>query len=102
LRGFLVEPAEIESFLLEQHGVEGAKVVGAGGVAVAFVVLRPDAVVTAADLHDRCHRSLAAFKVPARIELLAEFPVTTGTNGTKIRAAELRERAAALLDVPTP
>jgi fatty-acyl-CoA synthase len=102
LRGFLVEPAEIESFLLEQDGVEGAKVVGAGGVAVAFVVLRPDAVVTAADLHDRCHRSLAAFKVPARIEVLAEFPVTTGTNGTKIRAAELRERAAALLDVPTP
>ena len=97
LRGFLVEPAEIESFLLEQDGVEGAKVVGAGGVAVAFVVLRPDAVVTAADLHDRCHRSLAAFKVPARIEVLAEFPVTTGTNGTKIRAAELRERAAELL-----
>jgi len=97
LRGFLVEPAEIESFLLEQDGVEGAKVVGAGGVAVAFVVLRPDAVVAAADLHDRCHRSLAAFKVPARIEVLAEFPVTTGTNGTKIRAAELRERAAELL-----
>ena len=97
LRGFLVEPAEIESYLLEQDGVEGAKVVGAGGVAVAFVVLRPDAVVAAADLHDRCHRSLAAFKVPARIEVLAEFPVTTGTNGTKIRAAELRERAAELL-----
>jgi acyl-CoA synthetase (AMP-forming)/AMP-acid ligase II len=102
LRGFLVEPAEIESFLLEQDGVEGAKVVGADGVAVAFVVLQPDAVVTAADLHDRCHRSLAAFKVPARIEVLAEFPVTTGTNGTKIRAAELRERAAELLATTTP
>ena len=97
LRGFLVEPAEIESFLLEQDGVEGAKVVGADGVAVAFVTLRPGAVVTAADLRDRCHSSLAAFKVPARIEVLDAFPVTTGTNGTKIRAAELRERAAQLL-----
>ena len=93
LRGFLVEPAEIESFLLEQDGVDGAKVVGADGVAVAFVTLRPGAVVTAADLHDRCQSSLAAFKVPARIEVLDAFPVTTGTNGTKIRAAELRERA---------
>ena len=97
LRGFLVEPAEIESFLLEQDGVDGAKVVGADGVAVAFVTLRPGAAVTAADLRDRCHSSLAAFKVPARIEVLDAFPVTTGTNGTKIRAAELRERAAELL-----
>jgi len=97
LRGFLVEPAEIESFLLEQDGVDGAKVVGAGGVAVAFVTLRPGASVTPDELHDRCHESLAAFKVPARIEVLAAFPVTTGTNGTKIRANELRERATQML-----
>jgi acyl-CoA synthetase (AMP-forming)/AMP-acid ligase II len=97
LRGFLVEPAEIESFLLEQDGVEGAKVVGAEGVAVAFVTLRPDSSVTGEELRQRCHGSLAAFKVPARVEVLAEFPVTTGTNGTKIRAAALRERAAELL-----
>ena len=97
LRGFLVEPAEIESFLLEQDGVDGAKVVGAEGVAVAFVTLRPDATVTGEELRDRCRAALAAFKVPARIEVLAEFPVTTGTNGTKIRAAALRERAAELL-----
>jgi fatty-acyl-CoA synthase len=97
LRGFLVEPAEIESFLLEQDGVDGAKVVGAEGVAVAFVTLRSGASVTAAELHDRCHGALAAFKVPARIEVLDAFPVTTGTNGTKIRAAELRERAVELL-----
>ena len=100
LRGFLVEPAEIESFLLEQDGVEGAKVVGAEGVAVAFVTLRADAVVTGEELRQRCHRSLAAFKVPTRIEVLAEFPVTTGTNGTKIRAAALRERATELLARP--
>lgn len=101
LRGFLVEPAEIESFLMAQDGVAGAKVVGAPGpggtVAVAFVTLQPDTSVTAADLHDRCRDALAAFKMPARIEVLAAFPVTTGTNGTKIRATELRERAAQLL-----
>ena len=101
LRGFLVEPAEIESFLMAQDGVDGAKVVGVaspeGTVAVAFVTLRPCAAVTPADLHDRCHDALAAFKVPTRIEVLDAFPVTTGTNGTKIRANELRERAAEML-----
>jgi acyl-CoA synthetase (AMP-forming)/AMP-acid ligase II len=97
LRGFLVEPAEIESFLLEQDGVDGAKVVGADGVAVAFVTLRSGAALTGEELQDRCRAALAAFKVPARIEVLDAFPVTTGTNGTKIRTAELRERAAQLL-----
>ncbi len=106
LHGFLVEPAEIESFLMEQTGVDIAKVVGAasadGTVAVAFVTLRPGASVTAADLHDRCRDALAAFKVPARIAVLDAFPVTTGTNGTKIRANELRERAAELLGGAVP
>jgi fatty-acyl-CoA synthase len=101
LRGFLVEPAEIESFLMAQEGVDTAKVVGAragdGTVAVAFVTLRPGASVTAAQLRDRCHDALAAFKVPARIEVLGAFPVTTGTNGAKIRASELRDRAEQLL-----
>ena len=101
LRGFLVEPAEIEAFLMAQEGVDTAKVVGAdagdGAVAVAFVTLRAGAAVTAAGLRDRCRAELAAFKVPARVEVLDAFPVTTGTNGTKIRAAELREWAAQLI-----
>ena len=33
-------------------------------------------------------------KVPAFVSVVEEFPVTTGTNGTKIRTAELRRRAA--------
>ncbi len=101
LRGFLVEPAEIESFLMAQDGVDTAKVVGAdagsGTVAVAFVTLRAGAAVTATTLQDLCREALASFKVPSRIEVLDEFPVTTGTNGTKIRTSELRERAARLL-----
>ena len=101
LHGFLVEPADIEVFLMAQEGVDTAKVVGAeagnGLVAVAFVTLRPGAAVTASRLQSRCRDELAGFKVPARIEVLDEFPVTTGTNGTKIRASELRERAARLM-----
>ena len=98
LRGFLVEPAEIERFLCTHPDVSAAKVVGVsvsegGEVAVAFVQRAPGGTVTEEQLIELCRSRLAAFKVPALVNLIDEFPVTTGTNGTKIRAAELRRRA---------
>jgi fatty-acyl-CoA synthase len=98
LRGFLVEPAEIEQFLSSHPGVAAAKVVGvsstAGGdLAVAYVRLSDTAQVSDQELLDFCRQRLAPFKVPAYLNLVDEFPVTTGTNGTKIRTAELRRWA---------
>lgn len=83
-----------------------AKVVGADDasgtpVAVAFVTLRAGARAAADELRAYCADSLAPFKVPARVVIIPEFPTTTGTNGSKIRAAELRSRAAELL-APSP
>jgi acyl-CoA synthetase (AMP-forming)/AMP-acid ligase II len=102
LRGFLVEPEEIERFLMSYPPVETARVVGAAGgegdVAVAFVTLRPGESAEPEDVLDYCRGQLARFKVPSLVEIIDEFPVTTGTNGTKIRTAVLRERAAALLE----
>lgn len=95
LRGFLVQPAEIETFLVTHPAVEQVKVVGASGEAVAFVRLAR--AVAEEVLVDFCRQNLAAFKVPRRIVALSEFPTTLGTNGTKIRAAELRRMAAELL-----
>jgi fatty-acyl-CoA synthase len=43
-----------------------------------------------------CDEALARFKVPHAVRVLEEMPTTSGTNGTKIRAATLREWAAAL------
>jgi acyl-CoA synthetase (AMP-forming)/AMP-acid ligase II len=98
LRGFLVEPAEIERFLGSHPDVATAKVVGvpsaAGAeVAVAYVQLATGATATSDDLISFCRERLAAFKVPAFVNVIAQFPVTTGTNGTKIRTAELRRWA---------
>jgi acyl-CoA synthetase (AMP-forming)/AMP-acid ligase II len=98
LRGFLVEPAEIERFLCTHPRVSAAKVVGVpsaedGDVAVAFVQVEPGGAVTGEELIRFCRRQLAPFKVPAVVNLIDEFPVTTGTNGTKIRSGELRRRA---------
>jgi fatty-acyl-CoA synthase len=98
LRGFLVEPAEIEQFLASHPDVATAKVVGVrssggGDVAVAYVQLVDGATTTGEQLLEFCRARLAHFKVPSQVNVIDEFPVTTGTNGTKIRTAELRRWA---------
>ena len=97
LGGFLVSPAEIEGHLNEHPAVRGAQVVGVdtdrGPRPVAFVTLASDAAFDEEALRDHCGRSLARFKVPARVFAVAEFPTTKSANGTKIRRAELRRMA---------
>lgn len=98
LRGFLVDPAEIEHRIAEHDGVHLTKVVGVTGTggyteAVAFVVPADNADVDAAELKSWCAESLAAFKVPAAVHMIEEMPTTVGGNGAKIRAVELREWA---------
>lgn len=99
LRGFLVDPGEIEEFLIAQQGVVAAQVVGVddpvrGELPVAFVVGEPDG---ARDLESRvldaCRSGLAAFKVPVAVVVVDEFPVVDGVNGRKVKRNELRERA---------
>jgi fatty-acyl-CoA synthase len=93
LRGFLVDPAEIERRLLAHPAVQVARVVGVPAAdgetrAVAFVV-----ATAPADLRAWCAETLARFKVPEVVRVLDEMPTTSGTNGTKIRTATLREWA---------
>lgn len=99
LRGFLVDPAEIEMRLAEHPSVHTAKVVGvpdADGAtrAVAFVVGEPGTAPDPDALQTWCAGALARFKVPHTVQVIDEMPTTSGTNGTKIRAATLREWAA--------
>jgi fatty-acyl-CoA synthase len=98
LRGFLVEPAEIELRLIEHPMVENAKVVGVRDAdgshrAVGFVVPVTGNDPTPEELRGWCAKALAAFKVPAEIRVIDLMPTTTGTNGTKVKAAVLREWA---------
>ena len=62
-------------------------------LAVAYVQTVASAELSADELLEFCRARLAPFKVPSYLNLIEEFPVTTGTNGTKIRTAELRRRA---------
>ncbi|TQM01953.1 fatty-acyl-CoA synthase [Pseudonocardia kunmingensis] len=99
LRGFLVDPAEIELRLAAHPEVRTAKVVGIEGAdgateAVGFVVAESGREPDPAGLRTWCAEALAPFKVPAAVHVIDAMPTTSGTNGTKIRAAVLREWAS--------
>ncbi|MFO0998130.1 MAG: AMP-binding protein [Alphaproteobacteria bacterium] len=101
LSGFLVNPAEIESFIEQNESISGCQVVGvdeaSGTVPVAFVTVEAGHAFDEGALRARCESGLARYKVPRRFVPLAEFPVTVSANGTKVQRAKLREMAAALL-----
>lgn len=77
--GFNVAPTEVEEVLREHPSVADVAVVGlpaAGGGedVTAVIVLAPDAVLDAAALRAFAKKSLAAYKVPRRFELVDELP----------------------------
>jgi fatty-acyl-CoA synthase len=98
LGGYLVSPAEIENVVKTVPGVQDVQIVaveiGPQMKPVAFVVAQPgrqapaEAAVVAA-----AKAVLAPFKVPARVWVVDEFPVTQSSNGTKIQRVKLREMA---------
>ncbi|WP_296145241.1 MULTISPECIES: AMP-binding protein [unclassified Pseudonocardia] len=98
LRGFLVDPAEIEVRLAAHAGVDTAKVVGitaddGATIAIGFVTAAPGEAPDPAELREWCAQGLARFKIPETVHVVREMPTTSGTNGAKIRAAVLREWA---------
>jgi long-chain acyl-CoA synthetase len=92
-----IYPSEIERALSSHPAVLEVSVVGAadddlGEVPVAFVTLRRDADTGGDGLVAWLTSRLAAFKLPAQVHLIDEFPKTaTG----KIRKLDLKERASA-------
>jgi acyl-CoA synthetase (AMP-forming)/AMP-acid ligase II len=101
LRGYLVDPVEIETFLAQHPGVEAAQVVGVhldgeGDVAVAFVCNSKEPA-TEHELIAYCKQGIAGFKVPRRILPVDTFPQREGPNGVKIQKSVLREMASQCL-----
>ena len=92
--GFNAYPAEIENGLLRHPDVQQAAVIGVpdhrlGEVGVAFVVLRPGASSTGAELIAWSRDEMANFKVPREVQVLEGLPL----NATgKIVKDDLRER----------
>ena len=102
LGGFLVSPLEIEDCVQQVPGIDGCQVVAANiGTSlrpIAFVTLRRGAVLDEAAVIAHVGARLARFKVPVRVFAIDAFPVTEGTNATKIQKNRLRDEALARLD----
>jgi len=97
LQGYLVDPAEIELFLVQHPGVAAAQVVGVhvdgeGDVAVAFI-RESKTPTTEEALLAWLKQGIAGFKVPRRIVTVQAFPQKDGPNGVKVLRNELREMA---------
>jgi long-chain acyl-CoA synthetase len=79
--GMKVFPEEIEAVLNAHPAVARSRATGFahsvfGMVPVAEVILRGDAAATPRDLVDWCRTALSAFKVPARVRVVEELPLT--------------------------
>ncbi len=76
-----VAAAEIESVLLKHHAVKQAVAVGMADprlaeVVTVFVELKTGEQATEVELIDFCRHHLASFKVPRRVEMVHEWPMT--------------------------
>jgi acyl-CoA synthetase (AMP-forming)/AMP-acid ligase II len=103
LRGYLVDPTEIEYFLTTHRSVNAAQVVGIhregrGDVAVAFVRPHNGSACSEEELISYCANGISNYKVPSRIVFVDQFPEVSGPNGVKIQKNKLRELADALIE----
>jgi long-chain acyl-CoA synthetase len=94
--GFKVWPAEVEQYLYKLPGIQEAAVYGvpAGerGEAVAVaVVLAEGAALTSEGIIAYCRDNVAAYKVPARVDIVTELPKSASG---KILKRILREQHA--------
>lgn len=94
IRGFRVEPAEVESALLLHESVHQAAVVAKGATAlerdlVAFIAARPNEL-TSDDLRDFLSERLPRHLVPSRLIIRDRLPLTPSG---KVDRSQLRKEA---------
>jgi len=94
-----VDPMEVEAFLMAHPAVNLAAVVGypdarLSEVGVAFVRAEPGQALTEDDVLAHCRGRIASFKIPRRVIVVDEFPMT---SSGKIQKARLRADAVRLL-----
>jgi len=95
---FMVAPGEIESFLQTHPDVDEAFVVGipdpeTNEAPVAYVIARPHARLTEAELRAFCRGKIASYKIPRHIRFVADVPRTPSPHGDKVQRIKLREHA---------
>jgi long-chain acyl-CoA synthetase len=77
--GFKVWPAEVEQYLYKLPGIQEAAVYGIpagaqGEKVVVAVVMKAGATLTAEEVIAYCREHIAAYKVPAQVDIVKELP----------------------------
>jgi fatty-acyl-CoA synthase len=90
-----VDPTEVERYLATYPGVRQAAIVSypdarLGEVGVAFVQAAPGSEVAPDDLIAFCRGRIASFKIPRRVFVVDELPMT---SSGKVQKARLRDEA---------
>jgi fatty-acyl-CoA synthase len=90
-----VFPREVEEFLYTVPGVSDVQVIGVpdpkyGEELMAWVKLRPGAVLTGEDLRAYCRGKIATYKIPRYYKFVDSFPMTVSG---KIQKFKMRETA---------
>jgi fatty-acyl-CoA synthase len=96
LDGFLVNPAEIDAWILGFPGISASESVGVEtqkGLRAASFIIATNGPIDETKLIDHCRQGLAKFKVPVAIFQVDTFPTSLGPNGEKIQRAKLRDMA---------
>jgi fatty-acyl-CoA synthase len=93
-----VAPAELEDVLHRHPGVRQAQVIGVpdrrlGEVPAAYVILKPDAVVTPSELIAWCSERCANFRVPRYVRTVDNFEAIGMTGSAKVQKNKLRAYA---------
>jgi long-chain acyl-CoA synthetase len=94
--GFKVWPAEVEQYLYKLPGVQEVAVYGVaagaqGEKVVVAVVLKAGAKLTAEEVIAYCREHIAAYKVPAQVDIVKELPKSPSG---KLLKRVLRQQAA--------
>ena len=102
LRGYLVDPVEIENYIGRLPGVIDAQVVAhrhreRGDIAVAFV-RQSDPALEVDDIYRHCRAGLANYKVPSHFVFVDDYPRKQGPNGLKILKTQMREVAKDIVE----
>ncbi|HKH48874.1 MAG TPA: amino acid adenylation domain-containing protein, partial [Thermoanaerobaculia bacterium] len=77
VRGFRIEPGEVEAAIVSQPGARAAAVIALDGRLVGFVVPERDGSVAVGDLQEALRARLPDSMVPGSWQLLSELPLTS-------------------------
>ncbi len=96
-----VYPREIEEFLYRHPKIQDVQVVGLpdkkyGEELCAWIVVKPDQVLTEDEVRDFCKERIAYYKVPRYIRFVDAFPMTVTGKIQKFRIREMMKEQLGL------